>query len=218
MKFFIWALLFLFLLTIQAAAQQPDQDDNQIWHETILTILLTEQVNLTFNGGLRFGFDAERFVDQRAGFGFSYKVNKYFAVSTGYLYRKTEFVPGRKNYENRLIGNFILRHTFGKIDLSDRNQFEYQARNSRSDKFNYRNRLQIERETSIKGFKIKPFASAEVFYDSQFEAFSRLRLIAGAGRKFNKNLTLDAYYLRQQDGQSRPGDLNVFGTTLRIHL
>jgi len=218
LKNFIWSFLFLSLLTIAATAQQPDQDDNQIWHETIVTIPLTERVNLTFNGVLRYGFDAERFVDKRAGFGFSYKVNKYLAVGTGYLYRKTEFVPGRKNYENRFISNFTLRREFGKIDLSDRNQFEYHVRNSRSDKFNYRNRLQIERETEINNFKLKPFASAEVFYDSQFETFSRLWLTAGVSKKFNKNLTLDVYYLRQLDGWSRPGDLNVFGTTLRIHL
>jgi len=33
-----------------------------------------------------------------------------------------------------------------------------------------------------------------------------------------KNLQLDVFYLRQNDGFSRPGDLNVIGTAWRIRL
>ena len=46
----------------------------------------------------------------------------------------------------------------------------------------------------------------------------RNRFAAGATKVFNKHYTQDFYYLRQNDGVSVPGDLNVIGTTLRFRL
>lgn len=217
----IFAVFFLVILTITDAAQTsrpPDRDDNQIWHETVIGLPLTKKLTLNLNGVLRFSGDQKRFTDDRAGFGFTYKFNKNVSAGTAYLYRFTETVRNRKNYENRVIAYLTLSKSFGKFGVSNRNQYEYQARNSRSDKWVYRNRLQIEREIKLENFHFKPFASAEVFYDSQTERFSRLRLIGGVSKKLYKNLTLDAYYMRQQDGTTRPGDLNVFGATLRLNF
>ena len=222
MKKYFASLAFLLFLTTFAAAQtrtaQPDKDDNQIWHETVLGVPLTKKLTLNFNGVLRFSGDQQRLTDNRAGFGFSYKFNKNVGAGTSYVYRVTQAVRNRRNYENRFVAYLTLSKNFGKFGVSDRNQYEYQARNSRSDKQIYRNRLQIEREIKLNNFEIKPFASAEVFYDSQFKTFSRLRVIGGASKKLTKILTLDLYYLRQQDGRNRPGDLNVFGSTLRVNF
>lgn len=215
-------LLFFVLLFSQtnAFAQSsfnvPDRDDNQIWHETVVSVPLDDKLSLNFHGILRYGSDASRFVDKRVGFGFTYKFNDNWSATATYFYRKSEFVKGRESYENRFIGLVTPSKKFGDYNVSNRNQFEYHSRNSRSDKWIYRNRTQIEREINLNGFKIKPHASIETFYDSQTETFSRLRFTAGIIKNINKYFTLDAYYLRQQDGQTIPGDLNVFGTTLRI--
>lgn len=222
MRNYFAAIALLLLFTTFTAAQTrtatPDEDDNQIWHETVIGLPLTKKLTVNLNGVLRFSGDQRRLVDNRAGAGLSFKANKNVTIGTSYLYRVTEAVRNRKNYENRFIAYLTLAKTFGKFGVSDRTQFEYQARNSRTDKQVYRNRLQVEREVKVNKFAFKPFASAEIFYDSQFKALSRLRLIGGASRKLYKNLTLDAYYLRQQDGRTRPGDLNVFGTTLRFNF
>lgn len=216
------AIAFLLLFTTFAAAQTvnrtPDEDDNQIWHETVIGLPVTKKLTFNLNGVLRYSGDQRRLVDKRAGLGLSFKANKNVTIGTSYLYRATEAVKNRRNYENRFIAFLTLAKAFGKFTVSDRTQFEYQARNARSDKQVYRNRLQVEREVKLNNFAFKPFASAEIFYDSQFKALSRLRLIGGASKKLYKNLTLDAYYLRQQDGRTVPGDLNVFGTTLRFNF
>jgi len=217
----LFAVFFLLFLTASASAQTarpPDRDDNQIWHETVIGLPVTKKLTLNLNGILRFSGDQRRFTDDRAGFGFAYKFNKNVTAGTSYLYRFTETVRNRKNYENRFIAYLTLSKGFGKFGVSNRNQYEYQARNSRADKWVYRNRLQAEREIKLENFGFKPFVSAEVFYDSAAEKFSRLRLIGGASKKLYKNLTLDAYYMRQQDTTTNPGDLNVFGTTLRLNF
>ena len=40
----------------------------------------------------------------------------------------------------------------------------------------------------------------------------------GASREFNKHLTLELCYMRQNDGRARPGDLHIIGSLWRIKL
>jgi len=46
----------------------------------------------------------------------------------------------------------------------------------------------------------------------------RNRFAAGVSHTFNKYLTLEIYGMRQNDGRTRPGDVNVIGTTWRVKL
>jgi hypothetical protein len=48
--------------------------------------------------------------------------------------------------------------------------------------------------------------------------FSRNRFTAGITKTLTKKLSLDVYYMRQNDGFSRPGDLNVIGTSWKVRL
>ncbi len=66
--------------------------------------------------------------------------------------------------------------------------------------------------------KAKVFVTEEPFYVSTTKKFSRNRFSIGISKTFNPHLTLDVYYLRQQDGYSHPGDLNVLGTAWKVHL
>ena len=58
----------------------------------------------------------------------------------------------------------------------------------------------------------------EFFYDSVLNDWVRNRFAVGVNHTFNKHLTLDTYVMRQNDGRTRPGDINVIGTTWRIRL
>lgn len=62
----------------------------------------------------------------------------------------------------------------------------------------------------------KIYFTEEVFYDSQLERFSRNRTTVGISKTLSKHLSLDVYYMRQNDGTTRPGDLHVIGTNWRI--
>jgi len=60
--------------------------------------------------------------------------------------------------------------------------------------------------------------SDEFFYDWSVNDWVRNRFAVGVNHTFNKHFTLDTYVMRQNDGRSRPGDLNIIGTTWRIKL
>ena len=125
---------------------------------------------------------------------------------------------GRRVWENRLSLPVQLRFDVGKFRLTDRNQFERRLRNSGIKASRYRQRLQVEHPVGPDGLALSLFVADEVFYDWSVDRWVRNRFSVGGITVFNKHFTQDFYYLRQNDGLSVPGDLNVIGTTLRVRL
>ena len=66
--------------------------------------------------------------------------------------------------------------------------------------------------------KSKFYVTEEIFYDSLLKRFSRNRFTVGINRTLSKQVSVDLYYMRQNDGFTRPGDLNVIGTGWRVKL
>ena len=76
--------------------------------------------------------------------------------------------------------------------------------------------MQLEHPLNV--WKLNGFVADEVFYDTHFDAWIRNRIYAGVSKKVNEHFTFELYYMRQNDGHSRPGDLNVIGNTLKFRL
>jgi hypothetical protein len=203
-----------------ARGQSPSgRHDTQLWNDTQLAIALSKQVDFNLLGTLRIGREVSRPVDERIGFSFSIKAGKYLTFSPGYLYIATQPLKNQKGFENRLSFAVTVKGPIGGgFTLSDRNLFERRLRHPQIDSTRYRNKLQIEHPFKVGETKLNWFMADEIFYDWSFNAWVRNRFSIGVGRSFNKSLAADIYYLRQNDGHARPGDLNVIGTTLRIRV
>lgn len=211
-------LMFIFAVNICAQSQlQEPREDAQSWNEIELSVPLHKKVDLEFYGQVRFGRNFTHFVDERAGFGLSFKPNKYLTVEPTYKRIASQSFAGKTSYENRLSLGATVSLPLGKFTVSDRNLVDRRLRSS-GNTTQYRNRLQVEHPFKISDTKLKLFVSDEVFYDSVERAWIRNRFSIGVSRKFSERYTGEIYYLRQNDGFSRPGDLNVIGTTLRIKL
>ena len=211
-------LAMLFLLVSSADAQSTSQlhEDNQEWNDVQFFVPLTKQIDFVLAGTLRIGRDVSRPVDERLGFGFSFKVGKYVTVVPNYLHIGTQPFKNIKLFENRLTLPIIIRFPLGKFRIIDRNQFERRLRRPGVDSTRYRNRLQVEHPIAPDKYKLSLFVSDEVFYDWLVDHWVRNRAAVGITKVFNKNLQGDLYYMRQNDSHSLPGDLNIIGTTLRI--
>jgi Protein of unknown function (DUF2490) len=210
----------LLLSVTTICGQSKDQrSDTQAWNDTQVAFALNKQVDFTLLGTLRLGREVSRPVDERIGFGFTFKAGKYLTFTPSYLYIGTQPLKNQKAYENRLTFAATLRVPIGAgFTLSDRNQFEHRYRHPQIDATRYRNRLQIEHPFKIGATKFNAFVSDEIFYDWSIGAWVRNRAAIGAGHTFNPHFTGEVYYLRQNDSHSRPGDLNVIGTTLRFRI
>ena len=200
------------------ASAQVIQSDNQQWTDVQLAVPLTKDFDVNLLGTLRLGRDISHPVDERVGVGFTFRWGKYFSVSPNFLAIGMQPFPGRKVWENRLTVPVTLRFAAGKFRLSDRNQFERRIRNSGVKNWRYRNRFQVEHPVGSAKLGLSLFVADEVFYDWSVDRWVRNRFSVGAIKVFNKHYTQEFYYMRQNDGVSLPGDLNVIGTTLRFRL
>lgn len=211
-------LICVSLLLLIPVSAQLDQTDNQQWTDVQLAVPVTTQFDFNLLGTLRLGRDITHPVDERVGVGFTFRVNKYVTVSPNYLHIGMQPFAGRRIWENRLTFPVQLRFNVGQFRLSDRNQFERRIRNSGVRSTRYRNRFQVEHPIGSDKLALSLFIADEVFYDWTFDRWVRNRFSVGGSKVFNKHFTQDFYYLRQNDGVSVPGDLNVIGTTLRFRL
>lgn len=202
----------------RVSAQLVDRTDNQVWSDVQLAVPVTKTVDFNMLGTLRLGRDINRPVDERTGVGFTFRFGKYLTVAPNYLGIGMQPFRGRRVWENRLSLPITLRFNLGKFRLSDRNLFERRFRNSGLRSTRYRNRLQLEHPVGSDKLSLSLFVADEVFYDWTFDRWVRNRFSIGAIKVFNKHFTQDFYYMRQNDGVSIPGDLNVIGTILRFRL
>ena len=212
-----FAGLLVFVLSGLASAQ-VDHTDNQIWSDVQVAVPMTKNVDFNMLGTLRVGRNVSRPVDERIGMGFTFRFGQHLQIAPNYLYIATQPVRNRKQFESRLSLPVTVRFNIEKFRLSDRNMFERRIRNPGISSTRYRNRLQIEHPVgpSKRGFSL--YVADEVFYDWSIDRWVRNRFTVGGSKVLNKHLTQDVYYLRQNDGVSIPGDLNVIGTTLRVKL
>lgn len=210
-------LVAVFLCAGHAAAQIPEKD-TQSWTDMQLTIPMTKQVDFLLLGHFRIGDNLTGLVDRRFGFGFNYKHGKYLTLSQSLMLRDATPPNGRPEREQRLALAATVKFPLGKFSLSERNQFERRLRAPQTDFWRYRNRIQLEHPFTVSKKKFNFFIADEVFYDFLVDDWVRNRASIGASHAFNKHFTGELYYLRQNDGRSRPGDLHVIGTALKFKL
>jgi hypothetical protein len=200
------------------SAQSLDRTDNQFWSDVQLSVPVTKTVDFNLLGTLRLGRDISHTVDERVGVGFTFRFGKYLSVSPSYLGIGMQPFPRRRIWENRVSLPVTVRFNAEKFRLSDRNMVERRFRNSGQRSTRYRNRFQVEHPVGPDNLSLSLFVADEVFYDWTVDSWVRNRFTIGASKVFNKHFTEEFYYLRQNDGVSIPGDLNVIGTTLRFRL
>jgi hypothetical protein len=200
------------------ASGQTDRTDSQFWTDVQVAIPVTSHFDFNLLGTFRLGRDFEHAVDERVGAGFMFRANKYLQVAPHYLHIGMQPFAGRRIWENRLTLPVQVAFKVGDFQFSDRNQFERRLRNSGVKTTRYRNRLTVQHQVGEKDWQLSLFVADEVFYDWSVDRWVRNRFSVGGTKVFNKHFTQDLYYLRQNDGVSVPGDLNVLGTSLRFRL
>lgn len=229
MKFQILLLLIIFGTLSVSSQTTPPEADFQFWNETQVAIPLVkskdkngkdfERVSLFLSGTLRFGGNYTRFVDERIGFGFDFKINKYLTLTPSYLYRAAQPYQNRKEFESRFRFAVNLENKWTKFSVKDRNLIEYRSRNSRADSTRYRHKLQftfpIHRD---KEEIFAPFVADEIFYDFHDKAWTRNELTLGVNRKFTPNFSADFFYLNQRNRGNVLKNVNALGVNFKIKI
>ncbi len=228
-RFILPILLGVFLFPTAIFSQNSsDSSDFQIWSDATVIVPLKksndekgvvfDRLTVFFNGVLRFGDNVSRPVDERIGFGFNYRLNKHISFVPDALYRASQNIKGRDNFESRVRGAIVLENKWKYFSLNDRNQFEYRLQNSRPNALFYKNRIRINIPV-IKNKKqlFTPFVSEEPFYNFRAHLIARNEFYAGINKKFNKNFSADFYYLLMTE-RIFPKRVNGIGISLAFKI
>lgn len=194
------------------------EEDFQSWNDLQLTAAMSRQFDFFAQVTMRFGKNVTRLNDGRFAVGFIWKPRKSLSVSPFFWHIRARNAVGRFRTEQRLNLRAIYRFPFKNFGLLHRSTFEYRLRRPLNS-WRYRPSLTFEKDVPKKFIPAaKVFVTEEVFYDSLLKEFSRNRFTVGITKTLTKKLSLDLYYMRQNDGFARPGDLKVVGTAWKVRM
>lgn len=216
-------LIILLTSVVFIAAQTPsptpvDDSDAQSWNDVSITKPLNKKVDLVFPFSLRFGKNIKRVQEIRGGVSIAFKPHSRFTLTPGYSFIRARNSLGSFTRENRLLLAATYRFPVTEFGLSHRSLFEYRIRPS-GKTWRYRPSITVDKplpERWVEGMKL--YATTEPFYDSAAGRFSRHRLTLGVNKGLSKHLSLDLFYLRQDDSNSHPSVIHALGTGWRIRL
>jgi uncharacterized protein DUF2490 len=135
--------------------------------------------------------------------------------SIGYRYLPYPDAAPKNRLEPFVTFNFPIGR---KLLFSDKNRADLDWR-SGTFAWEYRNRVQFERTASIHSYHLSPYASVEVFYQSQYEKWSDTAIYAGCLFPVGKRIEFNPYYEHQNNTGKRPNQqLNQFGLVLDLHF
>lgn len=170
------------------------------------------------------GFEAQ------IGVHIDYIPSDHLILRAGYRYGTSAGDSDDPFKEHRLITEQTLRKMLpGALLLSDRNREDFRFV-SGAFSFRYRNRVTIEREVHVlKGRTITPYISAEIFYDTRYNAWNRNRFAIGFQQSLRRGpmrkmlmpkrqVILDLYYMRQNDSRSDIQHVNGIGAALAFYF
>lgn len=215
----LWALVLTGLFAAFANAQLiTDDEDIQSWNDVQLTVPMNKSFDFYTAVTLRFGKNVSRLNDGRYAVGIAWKPTKALTIMPFYWNIQARNSRSQFRQEHRLNLRATYRFPIKSFGLIHRSTYEYRMR-APANTWRYRGMLTYEKDLPKKFIsQAKFFIGNEIFYDSATKKFSRNRFNIGINKTLNKNLSVDVYYMRQNDGFSRPGDLNTLWVTWRVRL
>jgi Protein of unknown function (DUF2490) len=140
---------------------------------------------------------------------------RYFVIGGGYEYLHTT-QSGKVTDENRLDFDAIFNYRpSARFLLQDRNRGEFRWVNGVYST-TYRNRLLLERDFLVNGFRFSPYGAAEVFYDGNKHSWNQEWYTAGVEWPYKQIFMINTYYLREHCDDCKPTNWNAAGVTLNF--
>jgi hypothetical protein len=227
--------LFVFLFSTQLSKAQESTTRNEFWPEIDVYINVKPKVRLYLIGTVSKSVEdgeirnAQAF-EAQIGAHVDYIPNDHIILRTGYRFGSSVGDTDSPYKEHRILTEQTLRKLLpGDVLLSDRNREDFRFI-SGDFSFRYRNRLTIEREVHLlKERTITPYASAEIFYDTRYNAWNRNRFAVGLQQSLRRGplrrmllpkrqVILDLYYMRQNDSRSETQHVNAIGAALAFYF
>jgi hypothetical protein len=125
---------------------------------------------------------------------------------------------GKTSDENRLGLDLLFHYRLSaRFLLVNRNRVEFRWVDGVY-ATTYRNKLAIEHDFLVQGFRFTPYGSAEVFYNGAQSSWNLELYTAGIQWPYKHLLMLDTYYQRQNCTTCNPKNWNDAGVSLNFYF
>ena len=223
MKRTTFILIFsVFLSNTITSQSSPSEDNLGSWLMYFGTHHLNDKFSIHYETQLRTYETSCNFFQLLPRAGLNYKIDDNSMVTAGYALIPTSkgFGEGWGNdmvIENRIWQQFILRNKVGNLSIRHRYRLE-QRWIEKNDNTTYKNRARYMLSLKIPLSKNKDFPLFLSVYDEIFlnlsdNPFDQNRLFGAIGFQLNKNMNIQAGYLRH-----RAGELDLDRLQLAIFL
>jgi hypothetical protein len=136
-------------------------------------------------------------------------------LTAGYRYLAVPGKPGTNRVPIAVTSHLPIK---AKLLLTDRNRADLDWSDG-SFTWRYRNMLSLERTVAISSYHLVPYASAEIYYESQYSKVSTTELYAGSLFPIGKHFQFNAYYEHQNNTGKHPNSqVHGLGLTLNIYM
>lgn len=156
--------------------------------------------------------DSGNSTQAEVGLTFEHHFTDWFWGRLGY--RHGNATDGGPFQENRLLAEQIFNMPLGfGFSAAFRTREDFRWLNN-GFFVRLRERIQVQRDVTIGDYQFTPYASAEVFYDTQYNTMSRYRLIVGVTLPIHRHLYFEPYLVRQVDNAGSFTITNAIGLLL----
>lgn len=216
--------IILFVLAFLPGVWSYAQGGPSTWFEFELSKKILPNLRLEFNPEARFlgGFKTDSYILEG---GLSYKLHKYLTVAGYYRYeevwdykKSTGAYKGR-NSLNRLAFDAKTGFGFNRFDLQFRVRYTNSSDfdESTDDKVSFF-RYRAKAEYDIKGSKLVPFASVEMFHDLIQKSIDKYRYTGGLSYPINKRNEVDLFYRLQDYTETGKESVHIIGVGYSLKL
>jgi len=148
------------------------------------------------------------------GLTFEHKFTDFVWARIGY--RHANATNGGDFEENRLLLEQTFRVALPALVMVDfRTREDFRWLNT-GYSMRFRERIQVQRDTTIGSYTFTPYVSTEVYFDTRYGQFARYRLIAGTAFPIGKHLTFEPYFAHQVDFVDSSSIVDALGLILTV--
>ena len=203
----------LFFADPASETQAQSRTSTQFWPEIQIHVGLDPQTKLIFLGNISRDRETARNLEGQIGIHIDHKLTDIFSVRAGYRFGGS-LVENDPFTEHRLLFEQTFQFALPeKFYLSFRTREDLRLVNS-AFSIRLRERASIERTVAVGGLSVTPYGSAEIFFDTRYDRFSRYRFAVGAVTPITKSVNLDVYWSRQTDTRPERKHVNAIGASL----
>jgi hypothetical protein len=205
-------IVMLAALSEAAAANAQTSQAYEFWPEINLIYRFDDRNKVIAMGSTSRDRDSNTAYQGEIGAAFDHRFTDFFSARVGY--RHANALDGSSFREDRLLAEQTFRlHLPAQVTVDFRTREDLRWLDT-GYSMRFRERIKIQRDTTIGSYTFTPYVSSEVYFDTRYDQFSRYRLIAGTNFPVYGPLSIEPYLAHQVDSAPSSKIVDAIGLIL----